>query len=223
MSEFETARLNMVESQVRPSDVTDRRIIAAMAHLPREEFIPGRYSDLAYMDRDVLVSGDDDPAGQRHVPAARVFAKLVQLCDIEADDLVLEIGAATGYGTAVLASLAATVVGLECESKLAKQATDNLIGHDIANTAIVDGPLEEGYPSQGPYDVILLEGCVPEVPQTLFDQLKSGGRLVAVVGENGTGKANVYLRHDETIGSREAFDANMPQLKGFQREQSFVF
>lgn len=220
---FEIARLNMVESQVRPSDVTDRRILAAMSDLPREEFLPAHDRPIAYMDRTISIGTSDGEPISRFLPAPMIFAKLVQLCAIKSSDLVLEIGTSCGYGAAVMASLADSVVALESDTHLAGQATQVLIEQGISNVAVVEGPLNKGFASQGPYDVILLEGSVEFVPQGLFDQLRPGGRLVAVIGNGHAGKAHIFINEGNTISRREVFDAILPALNGFEREHSFVF
>lgn len=223
MTNFEIARLNMVESQVRPSDVTDRRILSAMADLPREEFLSAQNRSIAYMDRTIPITTSDDKPGSRFLPAPMIFAKLVQLCAIKPTDLVLEIGTSCGYGAAVLASLADSVVALESDSHLAGQATQALIDQGISNVAVVETPLQNGYASQGPYDVILLEGSVEAIPQELFSQLCPGGRLAAVIGTPKSGKAHIFINEGGTISQREVFDARMPALDGFEKDQGFVF
>jgi len=223
MTNFEIARLNMVESQVRPSDVTDRRILAAMSDLPREEFLSAHNRLIAYMDRTIPIRASDEQHVSRFLPAPMIFAKLVQLCAIKSSDLVLEIGTSCGYGAAVMASLADSVVALESDKELANQATEALMELGISNAAVVEGPLHKGFASQGPYDVILLEGSVEDIPQALFSQLRPGGRLVAVIGTSQAGKAHIFINEGGSISRREVFDATLPALNGFELKESFVF
>jgi protein-L-isoaspartate(D-aspartate) O-methyltransferase len=223
--DFATQRTNMVESQVRPSDVTDRRIIRAMAAIPREAFVTEAVRDVAYMDADVPLL---TAAGAgRALMAPRTFAKLAQLAEIEADDVVLDVGAATGYSAAVLARLARTVIALESDAGLAEAAKRALGRLAIDNVTVVAGDLAGGQPQDGPYDAILIEGAVPEVPRTLLEQLKDGGRLVAVHvpdhALNPLGKAVVWRRHDGTLAEGSAFDASAPALPGFERAIEFAF
>lgn len=229
MMDFEIARKNMVESQVQTCDVTDKRILQAMRTVPREAFLPASRRDIAYMDGDIPITGGEDLAAIRYLSEPMIFAKLVQLCAIEAEDLILEIGTGTGYGAAILAALGDSVVALESDPDLATQATENLMSHDIANVAVVEGALDQGLAKQGPYDVILLQGAVPQVPKSLLAQLKQGGRLVAVIGQakglgqGQGGKAAIFLRDDDVFTRRNAFDALLPPLPGFEIAEKFVF
>jgi protein-L-isoaspartate(D-aspartate) O-methyltransferase len=214
-------RINMVESQVRPSDVTDKRIIAAMQDIPREIFAPPPLRALAYMDEPLPVTLA--PSSQRAIMAPRVFAKLVQLLEISPSDRVLDVGAATGYSAAVLSKIAQSVVALESDASLADEATRNLTDIGIANITVVRGPLNEGHAGSGPYNAILLEGAVGEVPEALFAQLAPGGRLAAVVNEREGRRAVVWLRTEDTFAKRIAFDAAAPALPGFEKIPSFEF
>jgi protein-L-isoaspartate(D-aspartate) O-methyltransferase len=212
-------RKNMVESQVRPSDVTDRRIIRAMLELPREEFVSERVRDLAYMDGPVQVTAAG-PA--RSLLSARVFAKLVQAAEIEPEDAVLDVGGATGYSTAVLARLAGTVVALECDGALAELARAKLASQP-GKVQVVEGNLEDGWSADGPYDAIVVEGAVQEVPPQLLDQLKDGGRLVAIIGEGRMGRAAVWRREGKAFGRLDIFDASADPLPGFRKAREFAF
>jgi protein-L-isoaspartate(D-aspartate) O-methyltransferase len=223
MTDSKQQRLNMVESQVRPSDVTDRRIINAMLEVPREAFLPAELRSLAYMDGAVPARRGADRAEARFLLSPRVFAKLVQLADIAADAPVLDVGCASGYSTAVLARLAGRVVAVESDAALAASAATTLRGLGVTNATVVAGPLGSGAPGHGPYAAILLNGAVPEVPQPLLDQLGQGGRLVAVITDGGLGRAHVCQRAGTTFDARAAFDADAPPLPGFAREAGFVF
>ncbi len=226
--DFATQRTNMVESQVRPSDITDRRIIRAMAEIPRELFVPQALRDVAYMDADVPLSTAGSVAGVgRALIAPRIFAKLVQLAEIEADDVVLDVGAATGYSAAVLAKLARAVLALESDDRLAREARRNLADLKLDNVSVVTSDLPGGHPQDGPYDAILIEGAVAEVPRALLEQLKDGGRLVAIrlsiPAQGSLGKSVVWKRHDGTLGEKSAFDAAAPALPGFEKAMEFAF
>ena len=223
MSDFATARLNMVESQIRPNEVTDGRVLQAMAEIPREAFVPSSMRTLAYMDQEIVLHGAGRDGPARHLMAPMPLARLIQLAEIEAGDLVLDVGCATGYSTAVLARLAESVVGLECDAGLAETAGKTLMELSADNAAVVSGPLPEGYAEEGPYDAILLNGCVPEAPRLLLDQLRDGGRLVGVLAERGAGKATLFRNIASVISERPAFDAGAPALPGFERRAEFVF
>jgi protein-L-isoaspartate(D-aspartate) O-methyltransferase len=220
MTDSKQQRLNMVESQVRPSDVTDRRIIKAMLEVPREAFLPAELRSLAYIDDAVPVRRGREA---RYLLPPRVFAKLVQLAELGAEAVVLDVGCATAYSTAVLARLAKRVVAVESDAELVGTAASILRELGVANAAVVSGPLGAGAPGQGPFSAILLNGAVQKVPQPLLDQLVEGGRLVAVVGQGGLGSAQVWQRAGKTFDTRAAFDAGAQPLPGFARETGFVF
>jgi protein-L-isoaspartate(D-aspartate) O-methyltransferase len=213
---------------VRPSDITDRRIIRAMAAIPREAFVPEALRDVAYMDVDVPLAAVGSAAGApRALMAPRTFAKLAQLAEIEDDAVVLDVGAATGYSAAILAKLARTVVALESNDQLAREAKRALAGLGLDNVIVATGDLADGHPQEGPYDAILVEGAVSQAPRTLLEQLKDGGRLVAILvpkpAQGQLGKAVVWRRQDGTIGELSAFDASAPILPGFERAMEFSF
>ena len=214
-------RTNMVESQIRPSDVTDRRILRAMAALPREHFVPPSLATLAYMDESISLydAGYRGPA--RRMLSPRTLAKLIQLAQVESTDRVLDVGAGRGYGAAVLARLASKVVALVSDMDLAATATTAL-EHD-KNVTVLPGALQTTAPTQGPFDVIVLEGAVFAPPTGLLQQLKPGGRLVAVLNEDGVGRATVWLRQGDTFGQSTAFEAAITPLPGYERAAAFTF
>jgi protein-L-isoaspartate(D-aspartate) O-methyltransferase len=218
MTDAARQRTNMVESQILTSDVTDRRILQAMGTIPRERFVPASWSSLAYIDEGVPLS-----VPGRVLMAPRVFAKLLQLADIGKDDRVLDIGSGSGYSAAVLAKIAKSVSGVECERRLADEARSNLAALDLANAAIVEGPLPAGVAIDGPYDVVVLEGSIAIKPEALLDQLKDGGRLVGVVRqENGLGEATIWRRLGRSYDRWTAFDASAPLLPGFEPVPAFT-
>jgi protein-L-isoaspartate(D-aspartate) O-methyltransferase len=220
MVDAATQRLNMVESQVLTSDVTDRRILRAMRELPRERFVPVPSSALAYMDEAVPITPTG--AGRRWLLAPRVEAKLLQLADIGTEDCVLDVGCGTGYSAAILAGMARSVTGLESDEELAAKARSNLADLGIGNVSVVTGELSAGWVGMAPYDAIVLEGAIEATPEALFEQLKDGGRLVAVVKQDGLGKATIWRRLGRSIDSWGAFDASAPNLPGFERAHVFV-
>jgi protein-L-isoaspartate(D-aspartate) O-methyltransferase len=221
MIDFAAARRMMVDGQVRTADVTDPRLLAAMLDVPRERFFPEDKVSLAYLDLDVAVSETGLPV--RRLLKPMVLAKLIQAAGLGETDRVLDVGCATGYSTAVLARLAHSVVGLEEEASLARQASAMLAEAGVTNVRIVTGPLDRGCPAEGPYDLILLEGATETVPAALLDQLKSGGRLACVLGRGQSGKAMIYSRTGSDLSGRAVFDAAAPLLPGFAKPQEFVF
>lgn len=219
---FDTAalRTKMVDGQIRPSDVTDHRIIDAMGEIPREAFVPSALASLAYLDRNVAVSAD---GRSRSLIQPMVLARLIQAGDIGPTDVVLEVGCATGYGAAVMARLASSVVALEEDPELAKTAVEALTSLGVDNVAVVTGPLTAGYPSEGPFDVILVNGAIEVLPKALTDQLKDGGRLVVVEGLGQAGRGMLYTRSGDDVGGRVVMNASVPLLPGFGREPAFQF
>jgi protein-L-isoaspartate(D-aspartate) O-methyltransferase len=223
MTDFAAARRIMVDSQVRTSDVTDLRLIAAMLALPRERFLPAEQADLAYLDCDIPAAAAEAGRPMRRLLKPMVLAKLLQAAEIADGDHVLDVGCATGYASAVLARLAHSVVALEQDARLAELARDNLRALGVSGAQVVSGPLADGWPPQAPYDVILLDGASEIVPKALLRQLKPGGRLVGVLGTMPLGKAMLYCSVGGECGGRPIFDAAAPLLPGFAAPAAFVF
>lgn len=218
MTDFALARFKMIVSQVRPNGITDPRIIESMASLPREIFVPETRRSLAYMDEDI------DIGSGRSLMEPMALAKLVQLAEIDASEHVLHVGCATGYATALLAALAKSVTAIDEDQGFVETASANLARIGIANATIHKGPLTAGWSNDQPYGAIIVDGRVPAVPSTLFEQLRDGGRLVAVVGDHDVATATAYNRHDGAISSRPAFEASVGRLPGFIVETpAFVF
>lgn len=220
-------RTNMVESQVRPSDVTDRRILRAMQHVPRERFVPVSMASLAYMDNDVPL-GDKGEALQRparSLMSPRNFAKLLQLAAIEPESNVLIVGAGRGYSAAIVAELARSVVALECDPALAEHAKAALAASGSAKSGdvrVVVGDLNSGYAAAGMYDVIIVDGMIGARPEALLAQLKQGGRLVCVVRAGSVGRATRFLRSGVHIAESVAFEATVGALPGFEVAPAFM-
>jgi protein-L-isoaspartate(D-aspartate) O-methyltransferase len=226
MTDFAAARRMMVDGQVRTADVTDLRLLAAMLELPRERFFPDDKASLAYLDLDAPVSAPGQPV--RRLLKPMVLAKLIQAAGIAASDHVLDVGCASGYSTALLTRLAGSVVGLEEDAALARQAADALSwagksSAGLPNAKIVTGRLTQGCAGEGPYDVILLQGSAEVIPPALFDQLKNGGRLIGVLGRGPQGKAMFYRRVEADFSGRPVFDAAAAALPGFAKPPEFVF
>lgn len=201
-------RKNMVESQVRPSDVTDRRITAAMREIPREHFVPLELADLAYIDTELTI------APGRSMTAPRDLARLLQLAEIEATDKVLVVGGGRGYTAALVAQLATEVVSLESDAQLTAAAKATLTRLKIATVTTVTGGHHAGAPEQGPFNVIFIDGAVSDVPDGLVRQLTPGGRIVCVMMERGVGKAVVWRNNGASMGRRTAFEASAMPLPG---------
>lgn len=221
MSGFSTARQKMVDGQVRPSDVTDIRILDAMQAVPREAFAPGSQSALAYLDLDLDVS--EGASTKRFLIKPVVTAKMLQAAEIKQGDNVLVVGCATGYAAAIVARLAGQVTATEGDSSLAAKAADVLAGLGLANVTVRTAAAAEGDPANAPYDVILLNGATEIVPDRLYGQLKEGGRLVGVFATTQPPRATLVTRSHGDFGDRALFDATVPVLPGLERVAAFVF
>jgi protein-L-isoaspartate(D-aspartate) O-methyltransferase len=211
------ARRTMVDCQIRPSDVTDRELLAAFLEIARERFAPADLASVAYLDRDLFV----DP--KRALLKPMVLARLIQAADVSAGDRVLDVACGTGYSSAILARLAAAVTALEDDAERSRRCGDILTQVGAGNVAAVCGPLDAGWPAGAPYDVILVNGACETEPRGLLRQLNEGGRLVAVMGSGPDGKATLFRRDRAEIGGRTLFDAAAPALPAFAKAPAFVF
>ncbi|MBV1695415.1 MAG: protein-L-isoaspartate O-methyltransferase [Hyphomicrobiales bacterium] len=215
-------RLNMLDSQIRPSDITDRRILRAMGEVARELFVPVPKRPVAYVDGPIEVVAGSKGEGARALLPPRTLAKMIQLCGLGDKAVVLDVGCATGYSTAVLARIARRVVAVEANADLAAGASKVLTELKCENASVHAGPLVDGRQGEGPYDAILMNGAIEIEPRTLLDQLKDGGRLVAVSAGR-AGKAVVWTRAGRDYDRREDFDATAPLLPGFAAARAFTF
>jgi protein-L-isoaspartate(D-aspartate) O-methyltransferase len=220
MSGFSTARLKMVDGQVRTNDVTDRRILDAMLEVPREAFVPANRQALAYLDIDLDVS---EGGTKRFLIKPQLTGKLLQAAEIGAGDNVLVVGCATGYLAALTAKLAGQVTATECDSALAAKARDAFAAMGLANATCKAAACAEGDPAAAPYDVIIVNGATEVTPDGLFGQLKEGGRLVGVSAESRPSRAMIVTRSHGEFGHRPLFDAAAPVLPGLERAAAFVF
>jgi len=217
IADFAQQRTKMVDGQLRTTDVTSAAVLDAMGSVPRELFVGEARKVLAYLDDDLEI------APQRYLMEPSPLAKLIQLAAIQPDDSVLDIGCGTGYSAAVLGRLAAKVTALESDVALADSAASTLAALGAANVEVVKGPLTAGHAANAPYDVIVLEGAAGEMPQALLDQLKEGGRLVAVEGYGNAGVARLYLKANGMVSGRRAFNAAVKSLPGFEKTARFEF
>jgi protein-L-isoaspartate(D-aspartate) O-methyltransferase len=223
MIDFARLRQSMVDSQIRPNDVTDPRIIAAMLELPRERFVPAVRADLAYLDDDIVVREAQSGRPARYLMEPMILARLIQALEICPEESVLDVGCATGYSTALLARVAGSVTGLEQDAELARVARDRLGEFGADNARIVQGPLTGGVPGGATFDAILLNGSVEGIPEALVGQLTEDGRLVAVIRAAPPGRATLHIRSGRSVSRRPLFDAAVPALPGFDVPRGFVF
>ena len=215
MTDFTARRIMMVDTQVRPSDVTKFPIIDALLSVPREDFVPTALREAAYMGENLELG-----AG-RVMLEPRTLAKILDALDIASDELVLDVGAGYGYSAAVVARMAEAVVALEEDEAMAADAQDALMEAGADNVVPHIGALADGAPDHGPYDVIVIQGGVGDVPQALLDQLKDGGRIAALFVEGALGEVRIGYKQGQKISWRRAFNAGAPVMHGFERHNAF--
>ncbi len=217
MADFTQRRVTMVDTQVRPSDVTKFPVLDAMLSVPREVYVTDAKRDLAYVDTPI------DLGGGRQLLDARAIAKLLEAMTPSPSDLVLEIGAGAGYTTALLAHMAEAVVAVEEDEDLARDAEAALSEQGVDNAAIVQGALVDGSAKHGPFDMIMIFGGVQQVPDGILEQLKDGGHIAAIFMEGAVGEARVGVKSSGRVSWRMAFNATAPLLPGFEKAPSFAF
>ncbi|WP_121630960.1 protein-L-isoaspartate O-methyltransferase family protein [Tropicibacter alexandrii] len=216
MTDFATRRRMMVDTQVRPSDVTEFPIIDAMLTVPREAFVPGEQIEAAYASNDI------DLGHGRVLLDPRVFAKMLDALNLTNSDLVLDVGAGLGYSSAVIARIAEAVVAVESNVDRVAEAQALMADHHADNVILHQGGLEAGAPEHGPYDAIIVEGGVETLPTALTDQLKDGGRIVVIFMEKALGTVRVGHKVDGKVTWRFAFNGTAPVIPGFEKKAAFA-
>jgi protein-L-isoaspartate(D-aspartate) O-methyltransferase len=217
MFDAAAARRMMVDGQIRTADITNLELLAAMEVVPRELFVPPALAAQAYSDGEIRLGNG------RVLLRPMTLAKLIQAANVRPGDNVLDVGCGTGYSSAVLSHLGASVVALEEDAALARPAESALAAAGVRQVRFVEGPLPAGWPAAAPFDVILFEGATEVVPNELGGQLKPEGRLAAIFGNGPAGKAIIYRRSEGRLVGRPAFDAAAPVLPGFAAPAAFVF
>jgi len=214
MTDFATRRTFMVDTQVRPSDVTKFPVIEAMLAVPREAYVPDQKREAAYVGENL------DLGSGRVVLEARTLAKMLDAIDIQSDDVVLDIGCGLGYSSAVIARMADAVVAVE-EAAFADEAQSILSQQGADNVAVVEGELRDGAAKSGPYDVIILQGAVESISDAILDQLEEGGRIACLWQEGALGVVRIGYKLDGQVNWRFSFNASAPVLPGFERHAEF--
>ncbi len=217
MPDFLSRRVMMVDTQVRPSDVTKFPIIDAMLRMPREQFVPADKAEAAYMGENF------DLAPGRVLLEPRTLAKMIDAIDLRDTDLVLDVACGTGYSSAVMGWIAEAVVALEGDEALATEAQAALSAVAADNVIVVHGAPENGHAANAPYDVIIVQGGVETFPDALVAQLKDGGRAAAIFMQGALGVVRVGFKRDGRIAWRDAFNAGAPALAGFEKAAEFTF
>ncbi len=216
--DFEQARFNMIEQQIRPWDVLDPDVLQLLSLVRREDFVPASLRPLAFSDTELPLSAE------RRMLAPKVEAKLLQELQIKPGERVLELGTGAGYLTALLAHQAAEVVSVDSDAALLEQARAALRRTGLSRVELVQGEPSAGYAARGPYDAIVLTGSVPELPEALLAQLKPQGRLLAIVGQEPVMRA--VLVRQTGPGQRvstELFDTVAARLPGVGELSPFAF
>lgn len=214
----EQARFNMIEQQIRPWNVLNHQVLHLLSVVKREDFVPLAHKALAFADTEI-------PLGHgQSMLAPRIEARLLQDAAVQKHEKVLEIGTGSGYLTALLAHQAQRVISLEINSELAAKARSNLQRAGVHNAEVREFDGAKGTPAEAPFDVILLGGCVAEVPPSLLAQLKVGGRLLAIVSQEPVQRATIIVRRSETeFETRSPWDGNAPSLLNFPVPSPFKF
>ena len=214
------ARFNMIEQQIRPWEVLDPQVLALLSTVRREDFVPLAHKALAFVDMEIPLGG----AANQVMLAPRVQARLLQDVAVQPTDKVLDVGTGSGFMAALLAHQAGSVLSLEIDAGLAKQAQTNLQKAGVSNVTVRHADGSQGAAADGPFDVIVLNGSVAEVPAAVLQQLTLGGRLVAIVGQEPMMRATVITRTSETgWTTTEPWDCNAPRLSGFAELSNFKF
>jgi protein-L-isoaspartate(D-aspartate) O-methyltransferase len=215
MPDYTTRRRVMVDTQVRPSDVTKFPVIDALLSVPRERYVPSERREAAYVGENLPL------ARGRVVLDPRTLAKMLDLLDLQPGEAVLDIGCGLGYSSAVIARMVEAVVAVEEIPALAEEAETTLAAEGVDNASVVAGPLAEGAPAHGPYDVICVQGGIEVLPQALTDQLRPGGRVAALFMQGPLGTVRVGFKGANGMSWRDAFNAAAPVLPGFALRREF--
>ncbi|MEM8795784.1 MAG: protein-L-isoaspartate O-methyltransferase [Pseudomonadota bacterium] len=222
MGDFSKARVQMVDNQIRPNDITDLGLIETFLNVPRELFVPQGKKAIAYSDADIALSATDSDK-DRYLFQPVTYAKLLDAAKIGHNDVVLCIGSGSGYGVALMASLADSVVGIDQSEQLVEQANEALAALEIDNVAVLNSDHKAGNAKEAPFDVILIEGAVEEAPLALCDQLRDGGRLVTILGTGLSAHVVVITKKGEDISHVRRGNISAALLPGFEKEAGFVF
>ena len=216
---FYQARKVMLESQIRPNKVIDELVLSAFLEIPRELFVQKSMRDIAYIDEDLPLSNG------RYLIEPMVLARMVQSLELKVSDNVMIIGVGTGYSTAIISKIVTSVIGVESRSPLIQKAENNLAQLEITNTVLFKERLQEGYSKEAPYNAILIDGGVSDVPSSILNQLADDGKLVSIYRSENTavGEASIWMRSGKKFSRKCLFNAQVPTLDEFKEKQEFLF
>ena len=216
MFDYKKARKNMVDNQIRPSNVTNRDLLRSLSWVQRENFLSLEDSTLSYSDTDLLMEDG------RTITNPRLIAKMIDSLKIKKEDIVLSIAPGFGYSCALMATLCNLVVAVERES-IAEEAQNRLVEGGFDNVIVIPGDFSQGAVKHGPYDALIIEGGLEILPENLSNQVKLGGRIVAIFVEGKLGKCNYGIKTQSGIDWRVLFEVSCPILSEFKNNQEFVF
>tara|TARA_S200000501_G_scaffold322865_1_gene319113 strand:+ start:1084 stop:1809 length:726 start_codon:yes stop_codon:yes gene_type:complete len=219
---YQLARQNMVDNQIRTNRVTDIKIISAMIDLPRERFVPEIYAEIAYVDTVI------ETANERHLVAPMVLARLIQEAEVSSEDLVQVIGCGTGYAAAILSNMSKAVILVEDDPEVCKKAEALFVELGLDNVLVFKTDLVNGCKNQAPFNIIMICGAVEEIPTKLINQLSEGGRIITIVSvpegtSYSTSKATIFTKYHGKLVGKEIFEVNTPKIKNFNKDKVFKF
>lgn len=217
MIDFAQARRNMIDSQIRPCDVSDPLVLEALFSIPRERFVAVGREAFAYLDQNIVISKTSD----RHLLQPMIVSRMLQALDLLPGEKVLDVACGYGYSSALMASIGATVVALEESEELAQGARERMASHKTVS--VITGDLTSGAPQHAPFDAIIINGAIEVNPDKLLAQLKDGGRLVAIHHMDRVSRVLLHTRSGNAFSTKEIIDVMAPVLKAFRKGDTFVF
>tara|TARA_Y100000996_G_C22405795_1_gene595058 strand:- start:122 stop:772 length:651 start_codon:yes stop_codon:yes gene_type:complete len=208
---------NMVEGQIKPINGISEELLSVFLSLDREDFMPESMKKMAYVEKNIILENN------RIILKPDLVAKIAQSIDLKTNENVLILGSSTGYLTAVLSHLAETVIVIEEDEKLLNNSEDSIKKNNINNVVFIKNDIMKGYEDQSPFNAIIIEGAVEEVPNNILDQLDEGGRLLAIIQEGEVCTAKLYINNGHAVSNKKLFNCNLPALNVFKKKNSFCF
>ena len=208
---------NMVEGQIKPLGNISKQVMDAFLSIPRDQFVPLKLKNFAYLEKNIELGND------RFLLKPSLIAKIISLADFNSSDTVLIIGSSTGYSSAILSNIAETVISIEEDDQLVNFSENIVLDKKIDNVVFLKKDLNEGCPEHGPFNKILIEGAVEDIPNYLFDQLDENGKMIAIIANGDLSEVREYNKVEENIGSKFLFNCEAPKLKAFNKTDSFNF
>ena len=205
MNDWNLSRINMVENQIKPYGIKNLELLRALESIPRELFFENSDVDRSYSDQHIILKSLDEGSEDRFVISPVIFSKMIEIVDIQKNEVVLDIGCANGYSSAIISHLADTVVAIDQGENLTNLAEENLYKAGINNVVVVNTDIKTGYAKEAPYDVIVIEGSVDSIPNDIYLQLNTNGRIIAINADDTIGKVTLYIKDNEIFSSKFFF------------------